>query len=260
MKNQENVSSERLNQVVRMPESAVQDECESCPVEPEITCGYVVIKTPVILAEVEIQFVTDAIITFPEPVLEIKSVRKQVKISHSRLLLPSDKIFLKGIVRKNIQYATPIGANNKMISSNLRSLTVDIPFSYTTEITDYLSKPIYKYNEKLELNFYKQNAIHELNHCEDDSVCSDDVFQFDEVNKEIFNEKIYCEVMTGRIIEYNEPLNREYGNICGGNQEQQYENVSLEEGTFTALENKMVIDLKMKVLQQQQIRVESKGF
>ncbi|MED2984696.1 DUF3794 domain-containing protein [Bacillus thuringiensis] len=260
MKNQEKVSLERLNQDIKMSESAVQDECESCAVEPEITCGYVVIKTPVILAEVELQFVTDATITFPEPVLEIKAVRKQLKISHSHLLLPSDKIFLKGVIRKNIQYATPIGANNKMISSNLRSLTVDIPFSYTTEIMEYLSKPIYKYNERLEQNFYKQNVIHEFNQCEDDMVCSDDVFQFNEVTKEIFNDKIYCELMTGRIIEYNEPLNKESGKICGGNQEQQYENVSLEEGTFTALEEKMVIDLKMKVLQQQQIRVESKSF
>ncbi|MEC2394893.1 hypothetical protein BK709_30400 [Bacillus thuringiensis serovar shandongiensis] len=260
MKDQEGLSSEKLNSDVQIPESAAQNECANRPVTPDITCGYVVIKTPVILAEIEVQVVTDSIIKFPEPVLEIKTVRKQLKIAQSRLLLPSDTIFLRGFVRKNIQYETPIGANTKIISSSLRSLTVDIPFSCVTEIKKYLSKPIYDYNENTEIEDYKQTTIYEFDRCIDHILHPSDMSQFDEISNEVFNEKVYCELIKGRIIDHNDPLNREIGKVCGGYQEHQYENTLFEEGTFTALEGKMVIDLKLKVLQQQQVRVESKKF
>ncbi|MBF7150806.1 CsxC family protein [Bacillus toyonensis] len=260
MKNQEGLSPEKLNLDVQIPKSASQNECINRPVTPDITCGYVVIKTPVVLAEIEVQIVTDSIIKFPEPVLEIKAVRNQLKIAQSFLLLPSDKIFLRGFVRKNIQYETPIGANTKMISSSLRSLTVDIPFSCVTEVKKYLSKPIYDYNKNMEKEYYRQTTIYEFDQCEDHILHPGDVSQFDEISNEVVNEKIYCELVKGRIIDYNDPLNRQIGKACGGYQEHQYENALFEEGTFTALEGKMVIDLKLKVLQQQQIRVESKEF
>jgi hypothetical protein len=65
------------------------------------------IKVPVVLGETTVQIDMDACIHFPEPVLEIKEVNKKLKLTQCRLLLPTNKLFIKGFVRKNIQYATP---------------------------------------------------------------------------------------------------------------------------------------------------------
>ena len=87
-------------------------------------------------------------INFPHPVLEIKDIKKRVKIIQCSLLLdpvsnpssafnlPSDPdeqvghLFLKGFVRKNIQYASPthLSSDDSCVSSSLKSLTTDIPF------------------------------------------------------------------------------------------------------------------------------------
>ncbi len=88
-----------------------------------------IIKTPVVLAEVEVQINVDSFIKFPEPVLEIKAIKKQLKLVQARLLLPTNKLFLRGFVRKNIQYATPRYSSFKAVSSDIRSLTVDVPFT-----------------------------------------------------------------------------------------------------------------------------------
>ncbi|WP_044796904.1 CsxC family protein [Bacillus cereus] len=247
-----------LSPGVQIPPSASQQECDNVLVKPSVTCGYIIAKVPVVLAETEVQIVTDSIIKFPEPVLEIKAIRKHLKLTQFRLLLPSHKVFLKGFVRKNIQYATPIGANSKAVASNVRSLIVDIPFSCVTEITCFLTNPVYDYNKKTELSYNSQMSVHETNESGNDILDVTDFSQLDEISKEIFNDQPYCELMKGLIIDYNDALDREVKPICTEHSEQSHDKSPLEEGTFTELEEKMVIELTLKVLQHQQICVDSK--
>ena len=63
-------------------------ECENQPHKPNLSIGKVVSKVPVVLAELTVQVNLDACIKFPEPVLEIKDVKKHVKLVQCRLLLP----------------------------------------------------------------------------------------------------------------------------------------------------------------------------
>ncbi|QIW22635.1 DUF3794 domain-containing protein [Bacillus thuringiensis serovar andalousiensis] len=248
------------------PESSSLHECHNTPVKPDVTKGYVVTNTPIVLTEAKVQVVTDSIIRFPEPVLEVKAVRKHLKLVQCRLLFPSHKLFLKGFVRKNIQYETPYYANNKVISSKLRSLTVDIPFSCVTEIKKYLTKPVFKSNKSEELEYY--NPIDMGLDCDSDHrmLLSGDLSEFDQVSQEYFNNKPYCKLIKSCIVDYNEAINRCMGRVhYGGDWKERKDwedwkeckKAPFEEGTFTKLEEKMVIDLTIKVLQDQQIRVDS---
>ncbi|MEC2350961.1 CsxC family protein [Bacillus toyonensis] len=242
---------------VQAPESSSLCECDNTPVKPRVAKGYVVTNTPIVLTETEVQIVTDSIIRFPEPVLEVKSVRKRLKLVQCRLLFPSCKLFLKGFVRKNIQYETPCYANSKLVSSNVRSLTVDIPFSCVTEIKHFLTKPVFKSNKSEELEYY--SSIDMGLDCDSDHhmLLSGDLSEFNQVSHENFNNKPYCKLIKSRIVDYNEAINRCMGKVQYGCDWKECKRAPFEEGTFTKLEEKMVIDLTIKVLQEQQIRVDS---
>lgn len=82
--------------------SASQPECSNTPVTPKVVTGSVVTKVPVVLAETSVQVDMDTLINFPEPVLEIKDIKKDLKLTQCQLLLPTNKLFLQGFVRKNI--------------------------------------------------------------------------------------------------------------------------------------------------------------
>ncbi|MFG6117171.1 CsxC family protein [Halobacillus sp. MO56] len=218
---------------------------------PEICIGKIVTKVPVVLAELNIQVDMNAEITFPEPVLEIKDVKKRVKITQCRLLLPSDKLFIKGFVRKNIQYASPspeIEENTaESIASDLHSFTVDIPFETVTEIEKYITKPVRpKVNNREEFDFFVSQPL-PSGYPEKDEVLTSDLSQYHQESSQFYNQLPYCELVASKIIEWDEAVNR-----------MPLPNASpIAEGYFTELEEKMVLDITIKVLQEQQLRVSS---
>ena len=82
-------------------------------------------------------------------------------MTQCRCLLPTNKLFVKGFVRKNIQYASPskdiADSTTKSISSDIHSLTVDIPFQCVTEIKHFLTCPVMpKTNDRNEFDFFTQ--------------------------------------------------------------------------------------------------------
>ena len=107
-------------------------------------------KVPIILAERTVSTSLSANINFPHPVLEIKDIKKRVKIVQCSLVLEpayfsrqllfrsnvDGHLFLKGFVRKNIQYASPthLSSDDSCVSSSLKSLTTDIPFECVVTI------------------------------------------------------------------------------------------------------------------------------
>ncbi|WP_044796907.1 CsxC family protein [Bacillus cereus] len=242
---------------VQFLESASQHECNNECVKPRITKGDIVTRTPVVLTETKVQIVAETIIRFPEPVLEIKSIRKRIKIVQCKLLLPSKKLFLRGFVRKNIQYETPCYGNDKFVSSNLRSLTVDVPFSCVTEIRNFLTKPVFHFNKSYDLEYGTETCIPSECGFDEHVFESGNLGQLNEISEEFFNEQPFCKIIKSSIIDYNEALNRRVGRVEYERDCNKCNRAPFEEGTFTRLEEKMVIELTLKVLQHQQIRVES---
>jgi hypothetical protein len=226
-------------------------ECENRPEKPNVSIGKIVTKVPVVLAELTLQTNVDACITFPEPVLEIKDIKKQLKLTQCRLLLPTNKLFVKGFVRKNIQYASPSKeiqeGTHKTVSSDIHSLTVDVPFQCVTEIKYFLTEPVMpEVNKRKEFDFLVSKKL-PSGFPEKDELQSSDLSQFHQESTQFFNELPFCELVASQIIEWDEAIDRV--SIPG--------HAPIGEGVFYKIEEKMVLDITLKVLQNQQIRVSS---
>lgn len=226
--------------------------CECIPnPHPHVSIGKILTKVPVVLAELTLQVDIDTCITFPEPVLEIKDIKKRLKITQCRLLLPTNKLFVKGFVRKNIQYASPsmdIAASNATsVASDLHSYTVDVPFQCITEIKKYISSPVLpEVNNRQEFDFFVSKSL-PTGYPEKDELLTSDLSQFHQESMQFYNELPFCELISSKIIEWDEAIDRQPLPQGG----------PIDEGYFTKIEEKMVVDFTIKVLQNQQVRISS---
>ncbi|WP_096155596.1 CsxC family protein [Bacillus sp. FJAT-45066] len=241
---------------INLNQSANVNQCPNTNVAPAITpAGTRILRVPVTLAEIAVSSNLVANVTFPEPVLEIKDVKKRVKVVHCRLLLPSAPpqfaagpypLFLKGYVRKNIQYATPSGdASGSCVSSDIRSLTIDVPFECMTQVTLNLSPaqlPVL--NTRSEFDFFRAQSLG-IGYPEKDHLLSSDLSQFHQSSTQFYNQLPYCELISSNILQYDESTDREP--LQG--------NAPFEEGFFYNMVEKMSLQFSIKVLQNQQVRV-----
>jgi hypothetical protein len=235
--------------------NALSPKVGNRPVDPDVITGKATVKVPVVLAETVVQLDLNPTIKFPEPVLEIKSIKKNLKITQCRLLLPTNKLFLAGFVRKNIQYATPKYGTKDALVSSIRSLTIDVPFKAVTDV-EYLRKPQFEYGpQSKEFTFFTKSDLPDGFSSKED-LLSGDLSQFDQYSGEEFNELPYCELLSSRFIQYDEALDRKMGRVH--NEKGESIDAPFEEGTFTSIEEKMVVEIKLKVLQKQQMNVDSK--
>lgn len=226
-------------------------DCEPHHHHPHVSLGKIVTKVPVVLAELTLQVNLDTIINFPEPVLEIKDIKKRIKLTQCRLLLPTNKLFIKGFVRKNIQYASPSqdiqASSSSSVASDLHSFTVDIPFQVIAEIKHFLSKPVMpQVNNRKEFDFFVSKPL-PTGFPEKDELLTSDLSQFHQESTQHYNELPFCELVSSQIIEWDEAIDRQPLPTTS----------PIDEGFFQKIEEKMVIDFTVKVLQNQQIRVSS---
>jgi hypothetical protein len=235
----------------RVVSTSVQQEVTNTPVSPHVINSFPYVKVPVVLGETTVQIDLDSTITFPEPVLEIKQIKKNLKLVQCRLLLPTNKLFLKGFVRKNIQYATPKTGGKDFVSSTIHSLTVDVPFQVVTRL-DFLSSPDFKSNPMTsEFKYFNASPLPQ-GFPSKEKLLSGDFSEHNQISEEVFNELPFCELLSSKFIEYDEALNRKMGSVSGFAGQI---NAPFEEGTFTELEEKMVIEVTLKVLQNQQVHI-----
>lgn len=251
---------------IDLNESASVDHCESVSTggPPTTPAGLRILRVPVVLAERLVSTNLVANIHFPDPVLEIKDIKKRVKIVQCRLLLPSIpagspdlfppmtlNLFIKGFVRKNIQYATPCpNSSGKCVSSEIRSLTVDVPFECVTRIpaADFASPftppqlPIQ--NTREEFDFFRAQELGK-GFPEKDELLSSDLSQFHQVSTQFYNQLPFCELISSRITEWDEAIDRRP--LPGS--------APFEEGTFTKIVEKMFLEFTVKIMQNQQVRV-----
>ncbi|WP_226658536.1 CsxC family protein [Pseudalkalibacillus hwajinpoensis] len=177
-----------------------------------------IVKIPVLLQSIKIQIPTHANIEFPkeEHVLEIKDIKKRVFLSQCKLLHLGNEgtLFISGFVRKNIQYASnPISCKRNEIQTNIKSLTVNVPFECYTKIDCFLTDPVGPFfNTREEFNFMISTPL-PSGYPEKDELLSDDLSQFAQQSTQYFNEIPYCELVKAEIIEIDQSLNRKPGKI-----------------------------------------------
>ncbi|MCU9614538.1 DUF3794 domain-containing protein [Caldibacillus lycopersici] len=236
---------------MRVQRNTVIPEVASTPIQPQqqaISTAYV--NAPVVIGETTIQLNLDGNTEFPEPVLEIKEIKRNLKLTQCRLLLPTNKLFLKGVVRKNITYATPKQSTARYIVSRIHSLTTDIPFEAVTEI-EFINQPIFHPTPEQENFFFfaKEKLIPDFSHKR--RLLSRDFALHEQVTKEVFNEEPYCELISSKFIEFDEAIDRKTGRVIGILGERM--EVPFDEGTFYQMEEKMIVEITLRVLQKQQV-------
>ncbi|WP_338473101.1 DUF3794 domain-containing protein [Niallia sp. XMNu-256] len=249
---------------VHVNDSAALGECESEFMTPVTAkTGAKVLKLPVTLSELTVKTNLAANITFPSPVLEIKDMKKTVKIVQCSLLLPAIhkgahdpfnidgfpafRLFIKGFVRQNIQYATPCNeSDHEGISSVIRSLTVDVPFSTVTKVSEFISPPQLPFsNTSSEFDFYRAQPLGH-GYPEKDQLQSNDLSQYHQVSTQYYNQLPYCELLSSRIVEWDEAIDRRP--LCGHNS---------FEGLFYNMEEKIFLEVTVNIMQNQQVRIKA---
>lgn len=204
-------------------------------------------KIPVVLAELTLQVDVDSIIELPEYVYEIKDIKKHLKITQCLLLQNTNILFIKGLVRKNIQYATRSCSNKEGFCGNIKHCTIDVPFKCSTPITFNGIDPQPVINRtSSEFEYLREQNISGPNFAEKDKLLSGDLSEFNQESTEYFNELPYCELISSRIVEFNEFLNPTHPHKT---------EMPFEEKRFKKIEEKMVIFLTLKILQKRQVSI-----
>jgi len=219
-----------------------------------IAAGPVFVKIPVVLAEVNVTIPVEATITLDQVAREIKRIKKNVFLTQSRIIPFSQDnrpgtgiLFIAGFIRKNIEYATQscMTAGSANFCGDIRHCTVEVPFSFTTRVT-FLRPPVFAENTTpSELEFFTDK----LQGCD---ACADPVIGRNTCDQssfftEVFNEKPFTELVRADITEIDIHTNPMFN--CETPTEQR----------FTELTEKVVINLTLKLLQEQQVRVTAIG-
>ena len=232
-------------------ETLPQSLTEQLDVTPTvIAAGPVYVKLPVVLAELNVTIPVEATITLDQEAMEIKRIKKNVFLTQSRVIPFSQDcrpdtgiLFIAGFIRKNIEYATKTcsitGSPN--ICGDIRHCTVEVPFNITTRI-NFIREPVFDENTTpSELEFFTDK----LEGCD---VCSDPVIGQNPCDKssfftEFFNEKPFTELVRADITEVD--IHTNPTSNCQTPTEQ----------VFTKFTEKVVLNLTLKVLQKQQIKI-----
>ncbi|HBC92669.1 MAG TPA: hypothetical protein DCZ10_07120 [Pelotomaculum sp.] len=220
--------------------------CESQPVTPTVvnTNKFVIGKIPVVLAELDVQIDLFATITLPTPAVEIKRIKKRLKLTQCRLIQNTNKLFLEGFVRKNVEFATAetcVATNS--ICGQIHQCILDVPFRCVTEIEEFITEPRPALpSTSQEFEFLASTPLPTTEFPEKDTLMAGDLSEFNQESMEFFNELPFCELISSTITEFDEFINRVP--IVGG---------PFEERTFTEFDEKSVIRLTFKVLQNQQV-------
>ncbi len=202
------------------------------------------VKVPVVLAEPQIEINLESFVKLAEPALEIKRIRKNVELTQCEIVpsffrknKPVFKIFLTGFVRKNIEYATADFGNPKKINGDIRHTTVKVPFSCITELQ--LEKEVFPC-----LQYQEPNPIAELEFLDPCHKLSRDQHEFGNINAELLNEKLFCELVKTSVIELDIILDG-----C------QFKKGGQTDKIFRTFKEKMVVLITLKVLQNQQVSI-----
>ena len=250
--NRMNINNDRCVQnpcaiVTTLPQSLT----EQIPVTPTVIApGPAVVKIPVVLAEVNITIPVEANIRLDQRVKEIKRIRKNVFLTQSRIIPFSQDnrpctgiLFIAGFIRKNIEFATQTcsTAGTPNFCGDIRQCTVEVPFNFTTRIT-FRRQPIFVENTTpSELEFFT-DTLQGCDFCADPVIgrnpCDQSLFF-----TEFFNEKPFTELVRADIAEVDIHTNPTLS--CTTPTEQ----------TFTTITEKAVVNLTLKVLQNQQVEV-----
>lgn len=231
-------------------QSTVLDSCTNTPITPVgITTG-VIARIPVVLAELTLQFQLSSLIRLPELALDVKNIKKRIKITQCTLLQPTNILFIKGFVRKNIDYITGNCGSIEGICGQLHHCTIDVPFECSTPLEFFTPPEELAVNSSTEFEYFKTSDLPNNYFAEKDKLLAGDLSEFNQISVENFNQLPFCELVNARMFEFDEFIGRRYPSES---------KLPVEEKLFQKIEEKMVVEFTVRVLQNRQVEIPAIG-
>ncbi|MFL0247928.1 CsxC family protein [Candidatus Clostridium stratigraminis] len=202
-------------------------------IKPNCENNQLVIAVPVLISQFEIEFSTEAEIELDFPALDIKRINKRVILQECKLLTDVSKLFLSGKIRENIEYSAI--KSEAEDNNDIRHVAVEIPFKCTTVVT-YFTLPIINYdNTQIEIETLREDST------------GNEINEKTQISREEFNDKIYCKLIRNEINELY---------IADDNNNSNLE----DKRQFNMLNEKLVVKLTLKLIQEQQINIKNDTF
>lgn len=195
--------------------------------------GPIVVKVPVVLADCKIQIDVERQIHLDQPAFDVKTIDKHVCITQCHLVPGTNKLFIGGYVQKNIQYSVVDHecTTATSVSGNIVHTTLNVPFRCVTAVC-FEKKPIFGKSFKNRMNVLDEGML-----CTD--VGEDSWVHFNKPYEPIFCELEWTKIYETDIYDRTEKCARPFSAVrC-----------------FDELLEKMVVYLRIKVLQKQPVYI-----
>jgi hypothetical protein len=219
-----------------------------------VTTATLVECTPLAVTEptpgtllVTVSIPAESVITLPVPALEIKRISKKVKITQSRFFnaipaiamgKPADtaKLFLRGFVRKDIQFTEVTGTPTATtVAGTVRDFVVDVPISCVVNLGTGFTLPTQRFDQEQEFEFATSSTLPH-GFAAKDKLLSADLSEFNVLSNKFLNVLPTVELVFTQINEMDDALDRVA--LEGG---------PFEEGTFRTLQEKMVVVVQVRL-------------
>jgi hypothetical protein len=210
-------------------DSTTLSECENKFSIPMGRTGPLIAKLPVVLSDIEVQIDVEAVIKIEESAVSIKTIDKHIYLTQCKLVPHTDKLFIEGYVQKKLQFATMNCTSGTAISGNVQHSTVNVPFKCVTKI-QFSRRPMYGEEYKKKLSALDDNMMNK-NQKEDSWI------HYSKLYEPVYCELEYAKILETEIFNQTAPMNKTLP----------------EEKAFNELEEKMVIFIRLKILQNQQV-------
>ncbi|MDR3585589.1 MAG: hypothetical protein P4L59_09715 [Desulfosporosinus sp.] len=187
----------------------------------------------------------EATITLPTKALEIKMIKKNLKITQCRFFnciptvpgIPHDtpKLFLGGFVRKDIQYSEVVRQTATTVEGTIKDFVVDIPISCVVDLGKHFKFPPVYFNQQKEYGSSTSTTL-PSGFSSNEKLLSGDLSEFNVVSQEYHNPLPSCELIFTQINEMDNALDRVP--LQGG---------PFEEGVFRTLQEKMIVLIQIRL-------------
>lgn len=187
----------------------------------------------------------EAVFTLPTKALEIKKIKKNLKITQCRFFnfsppvpgKPQDtpKLFLGGFVRKDIQYSESIRQTPHTVEGTIKDFVIDIPISCVIDLGSNFVIPPTLFNQQLEYEFFNSQPL-PSGFSPKDKLMSGDISELNMVSNEFFNQLPKCTLVYSQINEMDDAIDRKP--LLGG---------PFEEGLFRTVQEKMIILVQIRL-------------
>ena len=193
---------------------------------------------------VTVSIPAETVFTLPTKALEIKKIRKNLKITQCRFfnftppicgIQDNPKLFLGGFVRKDIQYSEAIRQTACTVEGCIKDFVIDVPWTCVIDLGSTLVIPPTFFNQQQEYEFSRHKSL-PCGFAEKDKLLSSDRSEFNMVSNEFFNPLPKCTLIFSQINEMDDALDRVP--LHGG---------PFEEGLFRKVQEKMIILLQLRL-------------